>query len=274
MSKAIELDPENVEAWQARALHHLTRKEFKKAVEDFNQLLEQDEENVTIRLTVAEALINLEQYEEALKHIDRSLEQQPTSTAYTLRAQANALQDKVDQALEDLDQAIKLEARDFNALMLRARLYYTQERYALAAEDVRRTLQVVPNLPDAILLRSLISTAQDDLTSAIADMKALIKQDPDNLEWQLQLALFYNADQRPRQAIELYSKLLEKQSDNWMSLRGRGDAYLAIGEHAKAIADYEQAFKAATRTLWITEQLRLGPGNLSGRRRPRRQTCH
>lgn len=243
LSKAIELNPENVAAWRARASYYLTRGDLEKAIEDLNRLLEEDQENQTIRLTVAEALIGMEQYDQAIKQINTALEQQPTSTAYTLRARAQALKNKIDEAIKDLDEAIKLEARDIEALSMRARLYYTQERYALAAEDVRRCLQVAPDLPEAILLRSLVSAAQNDMSSAIRDMERILEKDPENLDWQLQLGLYYNADERPRKAVELYTKLVENHPDSWIARRGRGDAYLAIGEHGKAVADYEAAFK-------------------------------
>jgi tetratricopeptide (TPR) repeat protein len=243
LSEAIERDPENVEAWRARASHYLARGELKQATEDLNRLLEQDPENQTIRLTAGEALIGLEQYDEAIKHIDTAIEQQPTPTAYILRAQAQALQEKVDEAIKDLDQAIKLDARDADALSMRARLYYSQDRLALAAEDVRRWLQVTPDNPEAILLRSLISAAQADLPAAIRDMELLLKSDPENTDWQLQLALYYNAGERPRKAIEQYTGLIETDAENWMARRGRGDAYLSVGDHHKAVADYEQAYQ-------------------------------
>ncbi len=60
---------------------------MQKAIDDFNSLIEQDRDNLLIRLAVAEALVEVEQFEEALKQINLVIEKEPTALAYTLRAQ-------------------------------------------------------------------------------------------------------------------------------------------------------------------------------------------
>ena len=57
------------------------------------------------------------------------------------------------------------------------------------------------------------------------------------------MAAIYLADKRPRKAIEVYTRLADDEDARAFALRGRGDARLAIGEHAAAIADYEEALK-------------------------------
>jgi len=59
----------------------------------------------------------------------------------------------------------------------------------------------------------------------------------------LQLAMLYSAQKQSDKAIETYNALLAEQPDEWRALRGRSDAYLNIGKHAEAIADYEKAIK-------------------------------
>jgi tetratricopeptide (TPR) repeat protein len=68
---------------------------------------------------------------------------------------------------------------------------------------------------------------------------------PDQTELKIQLALYYQADGRLRKAIEIYNQVLDKQSDNILALRNRSDAYLTLGEHTAAIADFEEALKLA-----------------------------
>ena len=59
----------------------------------------------------------------------------------------------------------------------------------------------------------------------------------------LQLGMLYTAQKKSTKAIEIYTALLADEPKAWQALRGRGDAYLNIGKHAAAIADYEQALK-------------------------------
>src|SRR5690606_11096377 len=57
------------------------------------------------------------------------------------------------------------------------------------------------------------------------------------------LALYYLFAKQARAAIGAYSEVLEKDDDNVAALRGRADAYLNIGEHAKAVADFKKAIE-------------------------------
>ena len=48
-------------------------------------------------------------------------------------------------------------------------------------------------------------------------------------------------------AIEAASQILTKEPDNYAALRFRADAYLNIGKHAEAIADFDKAYHAERR---------------------------
>jgi Tfp pilus assembly protein PilF len=60
------------------------------------------------------------------------------------------------------------------------------------------------------------------------------------------LGALQQADKRPRQAIETYTQLLDDQlneAGQYMVHQRRAEAYLSIGMHKEAIADYEEAIK-------------------------------
>ena len=67
LNRAVELAPDNPDVWQARAMYYLQHGEVEKAVSDFNSLLDKDSDNMLTRLAVAEELIKVEQYDEALE---------------------------------------------------------------------------------------------------------------------------------------------------------------------------------------------------------------
>ena len=94
--QAIDLDPGNADAWQARALVHLDQGEADKAIEDFNSLLKQNENNANAHLALAEALTNLEKLDEALPHIEKAIQLKPDSPlGYTLRARWKVLKEDI-----------------------------------------------------------------------------------------------------------------------------------------------------------------------------------
>ncbi len=243
--RAVELDPENPVVWQARALYHLSRGEAQKAVEDFNQLLAKDSDNVMARLAVAEALLTVDQVEEALKHVNLIIQRDPNVIAYTLRAQIWTLENRLDKAIEDIDEALKLAPDDLGLLLMRARLYHADERHALAKTDIDRVLQAQPNFASGIELRSSILASLGEFAGAVDDISSLLKQNPADVRLKLQLAICLNAAGNSRKSVEVFTDILQAEPDNVFAFRGRADAYLNVGAHQEAIADYEVAIKAA-----------------------------
>jgi tetratricopeptide (TPR) repeat protein len=242
---ATEADPNNVEAWQMLAAAQFERGEFEQAGDAFRRLIDQQPENATLRLALAEVLANLdEQYDEAMEQIEMAIELEPNSTqGFLLRARLKASREDVEGALSDLDEALAINSSDVTALLIRAELYLFQDKLKDAREDIDRVLQARPGLVMGIILRSRVAAAEKRYDDAIRDIELLVQNDPQNMDFRLQLAAFYNADDRPRKAIEVLSGVLEEDSDNWRALRSRGDARLSIGAHAEAIEDYERALK-------------------------------
>jgi tetratricopeptide (TPR) repeat protein len=263
LTAALEADPTNVTAWQARAEYFAGQNQLDKSADDFEKLLERDPKNLAVREALCKALLALKKLDLALEQANKSIEIAPESAAvHVLRAQVyeeTSDQNKEEQklaesdahqkkALADLDRAVELSAKDSAtlaaSLFMRARLYFLQDNLTAARADVDRLLlRVRPDMIGGILLRSMISAAQGRFQDAIADVQKLLAQDRDNLELQLQLSSLYVADKRPRKAIGLLSELIQKDKENWMALRARADALLSVGKHAEAIQDYNVAVR-------------------------------
>jgi tetratricopeptide (TPR) repeat protein len=247
LNKAIELYPRNLAAWRARGVYYLTTGQFDKALEDLQELLNRDPDDVMAHQAIAQALRQLKQYDKAMEHLDQVLESDPDSSlAYNLKARIEEEQGHLAAALEYLNEAVRVQPQDLSALLYRARLLAAQQQFDLASSDVEQVLRLRPDLPQAILLRSVILAAQDRYGEAIADLQTLLRQQPDSLELKMQIAALYEADQRPRKAIELYGEILASDAENWLALRRRGDAYLSVAKHAEAIRDYEAALQLHT----------------------------
>jgi tetratricopeptide (TPR) repeat protein len=207
---------------------------------------------------MAEALANLEKYEEAIKQASLAIETAPKMTqAYTLRARIFAMEDKVDEALNDLNSAIDLDPGDLQALLVRAELHLLKEKYDAARKDVESAMRARPGLAMAVLLRSRISSAEGHdakekkkktlsrikFAAAMQDIRLLISHDPENVEWQMQLAFLHSADGQPRKAISVLNQAVKKHDDSARAYRSRADAYLSVGKHAEAIKDYEKSIE-------------------------------
>ncbi len=122
-------------------------------------------------------------------------------------------------------------------------MHFEREDYDRANHDISTALLVEPNNIEAVLWRAIIAGADKRYSDAIADMEMLVRADPSNEAWIMQLASYYQLDDRPRKAIQLLDELIKQKPDAWRAYRLRGDAKLAISEHVSAIEDYEKAIE-------------------------------
>lgn len=244
LDAAVDADPTNSAALQARAGYWIAQGKLDKATEDFEKLLENNPNNSDVRRALCEALINLQKYDLAMAQANKAIELEPNSaTNYVLRAQVYEAQEKSKEALADLNKAVEQDSQDLLARFMRARLRYLQDDLPGARSDVDELLRQQPGMVRGILLRSMIAASQGRIQAAIEDVRTLVSADPKNVELRLQLASLYAAAKRPRKAIDMLSELLKEEKDNWMVLRARGDAMLSVGKHEEAIKDYNQALK-------------------------------
>ena len=131
-----------------------------------------------------------------------------------MRAQLWTQQEKLDEAVKDLDEAAKLDPDDLGLLLMRARLYHAAGRNALAQQDVERVLQTRPDVRPAIELRSSILAAMGKFAEAAKDITELLKKEPANILLKLQLAIYLNAGNQSRQAIEVFGEVLQADPQN------------------------------------------------------------
>jgi tetratricopeptide (TPR) repeat protein len=128
-------------------------------------------------------------------------------------------------------------------LLLRASVYQEKDDAEKALADVDQVLKAHPDLPIAMRFRASILAQSGKFDLAARQLEELQKSEPADLEVELQLGLFYSAEKQYKKAIEKFQAVLEKQPENAVALRGRGDVLLSLGRQAEAIADYEKAIK-------------------------------
>jgi tetratricopeptide (TPR) repeat protein len=128
-------------------------------------------------------------------------------------------------------------------LLMRCEYYLGKEDIEKAQQDVEDALLLQPNLVGGIIFRSLIASRQNRFDDAIRDMQTLVRADPENAGFLLQLAGYYQQDDRPNMAIKVTEEVIRKDPENWRAYRLRGDSLLSIGEHKKALDDYQKALE-------------------------------
>ena len=242
LDAALEADPTNGEALQARAAVRMQAGDVDGAVKDLQNVLARDPSNQAIAQAAVQQLVELNRAGDALDLLSKTIEAKPSEALYRLRAILYRMEGKEDEALADLNKALAMQPKDPVALLQRAEIAIFGGDIRGAKRDLKAASEIAPqiaNATQAIYVRCLIANEEGRTADAINDMKTLVSREPDNLARRFQLANLYQVDERPRKAIETLTQILEIDPGNSLALRSRGDALLAVGDHAAAIMDYE-----------------------------------
>jgi len=244
LSEAIRVAPGDAAALRARAAAYSQMEDFPKAVADFDAALKIQPKHAPTIEAMAMVLAKMKKFDEALAAVEAVRKLDPKSISpLVYRARINAMKPDLSAALKDLDEAHRREPGNVAVLLLRASIYQETKENEKALADVEKALELRPDLDMAMRFRAVLLAGEGKFNEAIGQVEELLKAEPEDADTRLQLAMLYSADQKFEKAIAIYSQLLEKDPKSWSALRGRGDAWLGLGKHAEAIADYEKAYK-------------------------------
>lgn len=249
---AIELEPNEMNHRLARAEFYRQQKKLDEAVADIDAAIEAKPDNAGAYLLKAQVLRDQDKAEEALAALNRATELAASAPSpYQQRGEIFRLQDDIPKAIEQFSRVLQLQPGNLLALIHRGEAYLANKQYDEALADIEAVLKEAPGLAVAHGLRAQALASQKRLPEAIKEMQLLADSEPNQLEYRMQLALYHLYNKQPQEAIAAYTKVIEATSDGdeaaksqrFMALRGRADAYLNVGDHKSALADFEEAIK-------------------------------
>ena len=246
LNAATQSDPSNLDARRTRAALRLKRGDVEGAIEDMEVVLIAEPSNRMIAAEVVGKLAETGQVDRAIGLLDRMLAKEKSEGVYRLRALLHQQSGNLDQAKADLDAALQMQPTDPLALLQRSELRLNNRDVAGAKADLDAALELEPRLATQtrpLALKAQIAIVENRVSDAISIIREISERNPQESFWKMRLATLYTIDQRPRQAIEVLSEALEIDPDSVELLRNRGDSWLAVGEHGKAVEDYETALR-------------------------------
>jgi tetratricopeptide (TPR) repeat protein len=241
-TKAVELQPKKPDYLRLRAQQLYEKEKFKEALDDTDKALKMEPEHAATNELRGMILLGMDKYDDALKSFDKATELVPKNPLpYEHRGELYRQKGQPDKAIEQLTKAIELAPDSLATLLVRAGVYYEMKKTDKALEDIDAAIKLQPNLAQSHLMRAEVLAATNRLDQAISELEGLLKTSPGNVTLLNRLGSFYLVAGKPRKAIDTASQIISKDSDNYSAIRFRADAYLNIGKHAEAIADFERA---------------------------------
>lgn len=246
LNKSISLDPTNVEARQARAVHSLRNGQAEDAIEDFRFIIQKMPNSQGVVLMAAEQLVALGKAEAALRLLGEAIEANPTEVFFRLRGLVRRANGDDVEAAKDFSKAIELQPKDPISLLQRAEISLAKGDLKAAKSDFDNAIRVDSRVSEslaAMRVRCYIAVEEGRLADAINDMTVIAKANPEDAFWSLQLASLFVQDKRPSKAVRIISEVIRREPKNIAALRSRADTLLGMGRHSEAIKDYELAIQ-------------------------------
>jgi len=242
LNRAIELQPDKPDYYRLRAQHYYESEKFDDALADIDRALKFEPDQAATNELRGMILLGQNKYDEALKSFDKASELVPgAAMPFQHRGQLYHQKGDLPKAIEQLSKALELQPDNILALMDRASVNFELKQYDKALEDIEQAIKIQPALIRPHLMKVEILATTNRLDQAIAHLERLVQQAPNNEELLNQLGSFYLVASRPRKSIEVATQVLKNDPNDFAALRFRADAYLNIGKHAEAVADFDKA---------------------------------
>jgi tetratricopeptide (TPR) repeat protein len=147
---------------------------------------------------------------------------------------------KQSAAINDYSQAIRLNPRNAEAFYHRGIAYGAMGNLDRAIADYDSCLAVDPKISSAYFDRGIAHLAKSDYDHAVVDFSAVVRLSPDRAQAWFNLANAYRYKKDFARAAENYTQTLRvKPSDAW-ALFNRGVCYMNTRDYDRARADFQQ----------------------------------
>jgi tetratricopeptide (TPR) repeat protein len=266
LQAATRLDPNNGAYVLAQAAIAEERGDIQTAIGLYSQALARNPSSMEIRLKRAAAFSKGKWFEESLKDCTGAIELQPSNAAgYLCRAETNLRQSRLQPAIGDLDQAMRLNPLALEAGPVISALWremqlreVAQQASALPDQMAQPRLAAIPPATADRVTTTSVAPERPAAVVAAAPVRPVSPQPaPENAppaaeggqSQETEAASYIKkgrgqiAENRYREAITELGKAIELDPNCAEAYNSRGYAYLREHEYSRAIADFTSAIR-------------------------------
>lgn len=198
-------------------------KQYEEALKTLEKTLELDPTNLQALFAVFEIYSKLGEHEKALKALDVLDEEAPDDKWKLERSRMLANMGRNVEAIEILDELREKNPENPAILGIRAAVHLETKEYEKALKDVDAALRLAPRQMPSRVLKAQILISMERYDDATALIEEICKDEPENDELPISLIQLYVSQKKFDEAIKIVDKLMEKtpDSERWTVLKAQ-----------------------------------------------------
>ncbi|WP_254563831.1 tetratricopeptide repeat-containing serine protease family protein [Oscillatoria sp. HE19RPO] len=186
-----EIDDRHYEVWRAKSLLLSSFKKYQEALASIDQAIQRNKQDALLYILRAAILEELNQHQEAVEAYTKAIDIKPHPWVYSSRGVARAQSGDLPGALNDFDQAIKLNPQLAEVYGNQGNIHYLSGDLDGAIYYFTEAIKINPQLAEAYLGRGFARSESGDLSGAIEDYTEAIKLNPQDAK-----AYYHRGDAR------------------------------------------------------------------------------
>jgi len=210
----------------------------------------------------AKSLMALGKYEAAMSTCNTALTLRETAENFYLRGLINMQLGRIGAAEQDFIKTVGKDPRHIDAHISLAELRLQMDKIQFALNHVNNAIALDPNNRKAYLVRSRIYIKQLDYPRAIDDISKNIMMDPNDEEMYFIRGCYYQDFTQHTNAINDFTKVLMLNPQNVQAMYKRAYCYEQIGNNKAAIKDYEALIALSASDEKVKELMKDTEGRL------------
>jgi tetratricopeptide (TPR) repeat protein len=254
--RAIELDPDLVQAHYGRGLTHQLMDDYPAALAAFDRADELVPDADWILVERGETYRMAGRFEEAVADFDRAITLDPTDPEpVASRGVCRHFAGQYDEALADFDRALGLHEDYLWALVRRARLFRDREELDKAFADLDRAARLAPDSAWVASERGEAFRATGRFEEAVAELGRAVRLDPDHASALAGRGVARHELGRSEEALADLNRAIELHPDYSWALVMRARVRRRLEDRAGMFEDLRRAVAASPDNDWIETEL-------------------
>lgn len=238
-SLAIDRNPFITDAYELRGVARQNMGLDSLAIEDYRHALSLLPENKGLLYNMALALETVKDYASAEESFEKLLSAHPSfDGGYLGRAKMRLAKQDTVAALEDIDKALELNKHAVNGYLMRADIaIHRNQDYNQALADMDEAIKLQPRVPGYFINRAFVRYRLDDYYGAMSDYDYALQLDPTNFVAVYNRALLRMEVHDYNKAIDDLTQVLAIRPQEYRALFNRAMLYREIGDLRNALTD-------------------------------------